>query len=110
MKIPKAKDYTFNINGHTAKVSCMCRPLQSNNEKSVYKRVCTITFIHGEDNKTILVTLNMKSAVQLIMNNLDLNTMTVDIFGNKASINDIVIQRNLRLFTIEEIDGKSVYK
>jgi len=108
MKIPKAKDNAFKINDHTIKVRCTCRPLYNVNEKSVYKKVCSVMFIHDKDNKTELVTLNMKSAAQLILNHLDFNTMTVEIFGNKTNIADIMIKRNLRIYTIEEIDGKSI--
>ena len=108
MKIPKAKDNTFKINDHIIKVRCISRPLYNANEKSVYKKFCSVTFIHDKDSKTELVTLNMKSAAQLILNHLDFNTMTVEIFGNKTNINDIVIKRNLRVYTVEEIDGKAI--
>ena len=108
MKIPKAKDNTFKINDHVIKVRCICKPLCNASEKSVYKKVCSVTFIHDKDNKTELVTLNMKSAAQLILNHLDFNTMTVEIFGNKTNITDIIIKRNLRVYTVEEIDDKAI--
>ena len=110
MKTLKAKDNIFKINNHTIKVSCISKPLRSANEKSVYKKICTIILIHSKDSKTELVTINMRSAIQLIMNNFDFNTMSIDLFGTKTNIADVVIKRNLRNYIIEEVDNKSVYE
>jgi hypothetical protein len=106
-RVPKSKDsITFRVSSHIIEVCCIMRPLFNINERAYNKKTCSMLFAHEDNRITKIVVSDMKAAVYYIINNLDFNTMTVNTFGNSTIITKVILQRNLKWFTIKSIDGK----
>lgn len=107
-RIHKQKDkITFKIANHIIEVCCIMRQQSNENKKYGNKKICSILFAHEDNRITKIVVSDMRAAICYIMNNIDFNTMTVNTFGNSTLITKIVLQRNLKCFTIKSIDGKT---
>lgn len=106
-RTPKIKEkIIFKYNNHVVEVTCIMRPLYSVNAKSHDRKTCWMLFSHDDGTITTMAISNMNAAVHYIVNNLDLNTLDVNVFGNNAKLSKTILQRNLRWYIINSIDGK----
>ena len=91
----------FVIGKYKAIVELFSRPVEYNYLDRSYRRnLCNVIFAGSDFSFTAG---NMRSAIKLLLNNYNEATNKVNIFGVTASLENVVIERNYRYYSVEQI-------
>lgn len=91
----------FVIGNYKAIVELFSRPAEHNYLDRSYRRhLCNIIFAGSDFSFTAG---SMRAAVKIILNNYNKDTKEISMFGVTASLENIVIERNYRYYSVEQI-------
>ena len=95
---------TFHVNGYTVNVENFSRPVTGNpTNKSYMKTVCDVYMKSVDGDKYSFSVRNMKSAINIIFSNFNASTNTFTMFNTEFSTDNVVIERNFRLYDIDVV-------
>lgn len=93
----------FVIGKYEASVELFSRPVEHNYLDRSYRRhLCNVIFAGSDFSFTAR---NMRVAVKIILNNYNKDTNEVSMFGVTASLENVVIERNYRYYSVEQISS-----
>lgn len=91
----------FVIGKYKVIVELFSRPVEYNYlERSYRRHLCNVIFA-GSD--FLFTAGNMRSAVKVLINNYNKDTNEVSMFGVTTSLEKVVIERNYRYYSVEQI-------
>lgn len=89
------------IDKYKAIVELFSRPVEYNYlDRSYRRQLCNVIFAGSDFSFTAR---NMRAAIKLILNNYNEAANEVSIFGVTASLEKVVIERNYRYYSVEQI-------